>query len=66
MALFRPPAGLGDAALFAWLLVTSIGVRVSLTLYQIPSAGMIPELAPSYDERTGPRLTAASSSPRSA
>ena len=53
VALFRPPAGLGDAALFTWLLVTSIGVRVSLTLYQIPSAGMIPELAPSYDERTG-------------
>jgi len=53
VALFRPPAGLGDAALFTWLLVASIGVRVSLTLFQIPSAGMIPELAPGYDERTG-------------
>ncbi len=53
IALFRPPAGLGPGALFAWLLFASIGVRVSLTLYQIPSAGMIPELTPHYDERTG-------------
>jgi glycoside/pentoside/hexuronide:cation symporter, GPH family len=53
IALFRPPAGLADGALFGWLLVVSIGVRVSLTLYQIPSAGMIPELTPHYDERTG-------------
>ena len=53
VALFRPPAGLAGGALFAWLLVASVGVRVSLTLYQIPSAAMIPELTPEYDERTG-------------
>src|SRR5262245_1401085 len=53
IALFSPPHGLAGGALFAWLLRFSIGVRVSLTLYQIPSGGMIPELTSDYDQRTG-------------
>jgi GPH family glycoside/pentoside/hexuronide:cation symporter len=50
--LFRPPAGLANGALFAWLLATAVGVRVSMTLYQIPSGALIPEMTQNYDERT--------------
>jgi Na+/melibiose symporter-like transporter len=38
--------------LFAWLTVFAVGVRVSLTLYAIPSNTMLPELTSDYDERT--------------
>lgn len=51
-ALFRPPDGLGQLGLFAWLAVFSVGVRSALTLYQIPSNAMVPELTSDYDERT--------------
>jgi Na+/melibiose symporter-like transporter len=50
--LFVPPQGLGERGLFAWLLVFAIGVRVSMTLYMLPSNAMAPELTPDYDERT--------------
>jgi Na+/melibiose symporter-like transporter len=50
--LFRPPAGLADGALFAWLLVFAICVRVAMTLYMLPSNALVPELTPHYDERT--------------
>ena len=50
--LFRPPAGISHAALFVWLLATSVGVRVSMTLYGIPSGALIPEITQNYDERT--------------
>ena len=52
LLLFRPPEGLGGPGLFAWLLACSVGVRVSMTLYQIPSGAMVPELTADYDERT--------------
>ncbi|MFP8880622.1 MAG: MFS transporter [Myxococcota bacterium] len=50
--LFDPPAGLGPEGLFAWLTVFAILVRVSMTLYSIPSGSMIPEMTSHYDERT--------------
>jgi Na+/melibiose symporter-like transporter len=50
--LFVPPAGLGQTGLFLWLGGFSVGVRVAMTLYQIPSAAMLPELTEHYDERT--------------
>jgi len=50
--LFNPPSGLGETALFAWLTVFAVGVRVSMTLYAIPSSAMLPELTSNYDERT--------------
>ena len=50
--LFNPPAGLGHAALFAWLAGFAVGVRVSMTFYAIPSDSMIPEITTDYDERT--------------
>jgi Na+/melibiose symporter-like transporter len=50
--LFAPPEGLSDAGLFAWLLTFSIGVRLFLTFYMVPSNAMAPEMTTHYDERT--------------
>jgi Na+/melibiose symporter-like transporter len=50
--LFRPPDGLSHAQLFGWLLTFAVCVRVSMTLYMLPSNAMVPELTPHYDERT--------------
>ncbi len=50
--LLDPPDGLGTGALFAWLTGFSILVRLSLTLYQVPSDALAPELTDDYDERT--------------
>jgi Na+/melibiose symporter-like transporter len=49
--LFNPPE-LGQTGLFLWLVGMAVGVRVSMTLYAIPSAAMVPELTSDYDERT--------------
>jgi Na+/melibiose symporter-like transporter len=51
-AVFNPPGGLSERDLFLWLTATAIGVRVSMTLYAIPSGAMLPELSRDYDERT--------------
>jgi len=50
--LWNPPAGLGQGALFAWLLCVSIGVRMLITLYETPSTALVAELTEDYDERT--------------
>jgi GPH family glycoside/pentoside/hexuronide:cation symporter len=49
--LFNPPA-LGETGLFLWLTGFAVLVRVSMTLYAIPSASMVAELTSHYDERT--------------
>ena len=55
--LFNPflvfsPETLGQTGLFLWLCLFAVGVRVSMTLYSIPSNSMVPELTSHYDERT--------------
>jgi Na+/melibiose symporter-like transporter len=50
--LFNPPASLGQTELFLWLTGFAILVRVSMTLYSIPSNSMVAEMTPHYDERT--------------
>jgi Na+/melibiose symporter-like transporter len=50
--LFNPPHGLEETGLFLWLMGFAVGVRVSMTLYSIPSGSMVPELTEHYDERT--------------
>jgi glycoside/pentoside/hexuronide:cation symporter, GPH family len=50
--LWRPPAGWSQAALLAWLAVFAILTRVLVSLHEIPSAALMPELARGYDERT--------------
>jgi Na+/melibiose symporter-like transporter len=50
--LFAPPEGLTEFGLFVWLTSFSIGVRLFLTLYMVPSGAMGPEMTKHYDERT--------------
>jgi glycoside/pentoside/hexuronide:cation symporter, GPH family len=49
--LWNPPHWHG-AALFVYLFVTAILVRVTIACYEIPSAALAPELSANYDERT--------------
>ncbi|MHC4708901.1 MAG: MFS transporter [Planctomycetota bacterium] len=50
--LWNPPAGLGAQALFVYLLLLAILVRTLITLYEIPSSALGPELSGDYDQRT--------------
>ena len=50
--LWNPPANLTPGALFAYFVVVSIVVRIAISLYEIPSASLVPELTDQYDERT--------------
>jgi Na+/melibiose symporter-like transporter len=52
LALFTPPSGLGELAVFTWLLTVSILLRTFLTIYFIPYSAMGAELSSDYDERT--------------
>ncbi len=52
LALFSPPADLGQTGAFLWLLVTSLLLRTFLTIYYIPYSAMGAELSTDYDERT--------------
>ena len=49
--LWNPPAW-HDGALFAYLIVVAIAVRVAIACYEIPSAALAPELSPDYNDRT--------------
>ena len=42
--LFVPPAGLGRAGLFAWLLLLSIATRTAGSFYSVPAAALAAEL----------------------
>lgn len=50
--LFNPPRELDQTSLFLWMLCCTIGVRVAMTLYAVPSAALVAEMTPNYDERT--------------
>lgn len=50
--LFNPPEGLSTAALAGWLLGVMLFLRFAMSLYEIPSRALIPELAPDYHDRT--------------
>ncbi|HVJ55145.1 MAG TPA: MFS transporter [Aliidongia sp.] len=52
MLLWDPPAGLSQGALFAYLVVVAIIVRIFITFYEIPSSALAPELTENYDQRT--------------
>ena len=51
-AFFAPPAGLGPALLFLWLLVAGLAVRTATSLYGVPYYALGAELSPDYHERT--------------
>ena len=50
--LWNPPSGLGTGALFWYLLITAIIVRILIALYEVPSAALLAELTEDYDLRT--------------
>jgi len=50
--LWHAPAALSGNALLAYMLALLIAVRISGSLYEIPSNALMPELAPDYDQRT--------------
>jgi Na+/melibiose symporter-like transporter len=52
LALWRPPAELDDAAKTAWLFGFALAARLAISLYEVPSQALSPELAPEYHERT--------------
>ncbi|WP_417485770.1 MFS transporter [Maricaulis sp.] len=52
LLLWFPPAGLEGVGLFWYIVVVASCVRAFITLYEIPSSALAPELSSDYDERT--------------
>jgi Na+/melibiose symporter-like transporter len=52
LALWRPPTDLGDAGTTVWLFAFALAARLAISLYEVPSQALSPELAPDYHERT--------------
>jgi GPH family glycoside/pentoside/hexuronide:cation symporter len=50
--LWAPPAGLTGNALFPYILVLAILIRVLITFFEVPSSALSAELTGDYDERT--------------
>jgi glycoside/pentoside/hexuronide:cation symporter, GPH family len=50
--LWSPPGGLSGNQLFAYLVMLSILIRTLITLYEVPSSALAPEITRDYDERT--------------
>jgi glycoside/pentoside/hexuronide:cation symporter, GPH family len=50
--MWHAPQGLPAGALLAFMIAMLIFVNVSISLYEIPSLALAPELAPDYDQRT--------------
>ena len=50
--LWVPPAGLTGNALFPYILVLAIFIRVCITLFEVPSSALSAELTQDYDDRT--------------
>ena len=51
-ALLWSPIDAAPQVQFAWLLLSSIVVRVGISCYEIPVGALIPEFTDDYDERT--------------
>lgn len=52
LLLWMPPEGLSDTAMFFYIVGVAVLVRSFITMYEIPSSALAPELSPHYDERT--------------
>jgi len=50
--LWNPPQGMSQSQMFCYLASLCVFVRVSFTLFRIPSDAMLAELTRDYDERT--------------
>jgi GPH family glycoside/pentoside/hexuronide:cation symporter len=51
--LWHAPKGMVGVPLLGFMLALLLAVRISASLYEIPSQALVPELAPNYDQRTG-------------
>jgi glycoside/pentoside/hexuronide:cation symporter, GPH family len=51
-ALFSPPPGLSTSLLFAWLVITSLLVRLAHSVFVVPYHALGAELSRDYHERT--------------
>jgi Na+/melibiose symporter-like transporter len=51
-ALWSPPLDMSDGQNFVWLLGSLLAVRFFISLSEIPSTSLAPEMAPDYDART--------------
>lgn len=52
MLLWHPPEGVSEAATVAWLVGWAIVVRSLVSMCEVPSVAIVPELSADYDERT--------------
>ena len=50
--MFFPPEGLSDYGLFAWLIGTTVVLRISITLFAVPHLALGAELSEDYIERS--------------
>ncbi len=50
--VWNPPGALNGAGLFAWLIVMTVAVRLSYTLFEVPHHALAAELSQDYDART--------------
>jgi Na+/melibiose symporter-like transporter len=50
--LFAPPAGISPLAAFAWLAVSLVALRSTLTVFAVPHAALGAELSTDYEERS--------------
>lgn len=50
--VWNPPSSLQGNELFPYLVVISILIRTLITLHEVPSSALAPELTDDYDERT--------------
>lgn len=51
-AIFALPSGLRPTALFLWLMLLSVSLRISLSLFTLPYQALGAELSDDYDERS--------------
>lgn len=49
---WHPPAHLGVGPLFAYMITTLVALRVAISLYEVPSAALAPEMTTDFHERT--------------
>ncbi len=52
LALWMPPEGLSNTGMFFYIVIVGSMVRTFITLYEIPSSALAPELSTDYNERT--------------
>ena len=50
--IFALPSGIGDTALFLWLMLLSVSLRISLSIYTLPYQALGAELSDDYAERS--------------